>query len=122
MIAQALARAEKELESLLDDIAVDAFYHRGTGQIETVFISTEHDPSVGIFGGPVFAYWWDFVEWKEEGHPTDVRVVKEDWSLVQERKRWGTPEEWAEVAEVAQSPEARRIVYRALMDILMRPF
>lgn len=121
MISQILAGVEQKLGALLD-MAVDATFEDGT--LKTVFISTDHDPQVGIFGGPVFTLWWKlkpslgYMEKKrwpdrrEEGYPMDVNIVQEDWLVPKE--------EWTD--EFQEIWKNRKIVYNALIAWDMRPY
>jgi len=120
MLATILAPIEKKFRDLLDLMDVDASIDES--RLKTVFISTEHDPGVGIRGGPVFTLWWalgtgvERKRWptriKEEDFPTDIFVVEEDWLVPKE--------EWQDEMDVILAN--RKIIFDAMMNWYMRPY
>ena len=122
MISLILADVEKQFIELLsgENLALDAVLEYGDkGDLKTVFVSTEYDPSVGIYGGWVFTLWWRY-EYDEKEEGMRLRIVREDWGwggVGQGRKRWGVPDDWQDVYELIL--ENKGIVERALVRLEM---
>jgi hypothetical protein len=121
MISSVLADVEKQFDDLLcgDQLIVDAVLEHGdSGDLKTAFTSTEHDPSVGIFGGWVFTLWWRY-DWVEEEGRMEVKLVRQDWGGVGRggRKRWGVPEDWKEIFDLIL--ENKNIIEQAFMRLEM---
>jgi len=125
MISTELAKVEKGFRELIDDIDVDAVLEKG-GVLRTDFISTEHDPSVGIFSGVAFTIWWKLDEGEGDwAHlPIDVKIVKQSWTPIAPvfgEKRWSEPPpDWGDVYTIIL--ENRRIIHRALIITQMKAF